>query len=58
MPVPDNFLSYLDTLVEEAMSDVHSALDDLGDYKIAMARAGRLALVLQIRTEAGEYEPA
>ena len=56
--MPENFLNYLDTLVEEAVTDVRSALDDLGDYKIAMARAGRLAILLQVRVEAAEYEPA
>jgi hypothetical protein len=56
--VPENFLFFLDTMLEEARADLNSAFDELGDDRAAAIRAARLLTLLQVKLEASDYEPA
>jgi hypothetical protein len=56
--MPENFLYFLDTMLEEARDDLNAAFDDLGDDRAAAIRAARLITLLQVKLEASDYEPA
>jgi hypothetical protein len=55
--MPENFLLYLDDLIRGSRAALEKALDDLGDFREAQANASRLYTLIQLRAEAGEYEP-
>lgn len=55
--MPETYLDYLDGLIEVSRNDLTVALDNIF-YREAQAEAARLYTLIQLRAEAGEYEPA